>query len=76
MSRVGPVDILLWLAIVLTALWFVSLVDDTRWGKAEECSRLLIKTANATLTPVHEDAEIQIGACILYFDQPMGGSEQ
>ncbi len=37
--------------------------------RATECSELLHKVGNDTLTPLTEDASVEIGACLLQFHQ-------
>lgn len=66
-----------WLAVaalvVIVIIRLMHLQMEIETDRARECSRLLHGVDNATLTPVHNDARIEVGACLLQFNQQIRG---
>lgn len=60
---------LLLLILVITSHMVARGMAITR---ARECSEMLHGYAEGTLVPLTKDASVEIGACLLQFNQPIG----
>ena len=72
-----PYELGLVVGFILSALiFFATLVEYAGYvveRRATECSELLHKVSNDTLSPLTEDASVEIGACLLQFNQSLTG---
>ena len=72
---IGDVVLLaLFVCLVTTGLWLLATANARHVeARAQECSELLHGYEDGTIVPLTDSASVEIGACLLQFNQPLGG---
>ena len=65
--------IIMWAVVVLSVCGLINYASVTKRNRAVECSQMLHGYQAGTLVPITEDASVEIGACLLEFNQPLTG---
>ena len=67
--------IIVWSIIMLSAIGLIHYASVTDMRQAVHCSRILHGYKEGTLIPLTEDASVEIGACLLRFNQQLTGEK-
>jgi hypothetical protein len=75
-TKLGIMLLLMWSVVMLSGAALINFGMDMKRGRAVECSRLLHEVREGTKVPLHKDASVEIGACLLQFNQQIAGEDQ
>ena len=65
--------IIVWAIVMLSVMGLIHYASVTDMRQAVHCSRILHGYKEGTLIPLTEDASVEIGACLLRFNQQLTG---
>ena len=65
--------IIMWAIVMISIMGLIHYASIMETQRATLCSRILHKVGNGTLVPITEDASVEIGACLLQFNQQLTG---
>jgi hypothetical protein len=67
--------IVMWIIVVGSTALLIHYASGLEESRATHCSQLLHGFNDGTIVPLTDDASVEIGACLLQFNQPLGGGE-
>ena len=67
--------VLVWAVVLSSCMALITYASKARTYRAVECSQMLHGYKAGTLVPITEDASVEIGACLLEFNQPLTGEK-
>ena len=65
--------IIMWAIVMLSGIGLIRYTTILGEQRAVYCSTILHRYQAGTLVPITEDASVEIGACLLQFNQPLTG---